>query len=234
MQNSRTKSKINQQKSLNINKRIQALVLILSLTITPAFSIITDDFAESTLDKNLKIKEHKAPLIIDTFAEANKNKSTPAMKAKLPEEVLPVVIKPYKRRKYVITEDFRPEVPIRIVNYFTTRDKPQEGSYIEFVTITDVKYKDKFYPAGTKVNARIETVTDNSMNGVPADVVIGSFDINGTPLYGEITKTGADRMLWVKPLSFAVGFLGVPGLLLMLVRGGHAKIKPSEVYKIYF
>ena len=234
MQNSRTKLKTNQQKRPDINKKIQALALILSLTITPAFSVITDDFAESTLDKNLKIKEHKTSLIIDTFAEENKNKSTPAVKAKLPAEVLPVVIKPYKRRKYIITEEFRPEVPIRIVNYFTTRNKPQEGASIDFVTVADVRYKDKFYPAGTKVNARIETVTDNSMNGVPADVVIGSFDINGTPLYGEITKTGADRMLWVKPLSFVVGFLGVPGLLLMFVRGGHAKIKPNEVYKVYF
>lgn len=235
MQNSRKKSKLNQQRKLNINKKLSALCLSLLIGLSPALSVtITDDFVEQTLDKNLKINEYKAPVIIDTFAESNKNKSAPRKVVQKPEEVLPKVVKPYKPRKYVITEEFRPSVPIRIVNYFTTGKNPQEGSYIDFVTASDVEYKGKVIPAGTKVRGRIETVSANAMNGDPANVVIGSFDMNGVPLYGEISKTGADRMLWVKPLSFAVGIFGIPGFALMFIRGGHAKIKPREIYTIYF
>ena len=121
MQNSRKKLKLNRQRKLSINKKLSALCLSLLIGLSPALSVtITDDFVEQTLDKNLKIKEYKAPVIIDTFAESNKNKSAPRKVVQKPEEVLPKVVKPYKPRKYVITEEFRPSVPIRIVNYFTT------------------------------------------------------------------------------------------------------------------
>ena len=228
------KLKQNQQRMLSIYRTILVLILFTSITINSVFSMITDDFVEESLDKNLRIKKHEAKIIIDTFAESNSAKSTPLKKAVIPKEDLPIVVTPYKRRRYVITEEFRETFPIRIVRPFTTKSKPLEGSYLEFVTVRDVKYKNKVYPAGTVIKGRIETVSQNDMNGDPANVVIGSFDMDGVPLLGEISKTGADRMLWLKPLSFAVGIFGIPGFLLMFVRGGHAKITPKETYTISF
>lgn len=234
MKNSKKKLKLNLTKKFIIYRKILAFILFFSITISPVFSIIEDDFAERTLDKSLKIQKHEPKIITDTFAESNTNKNPPIKKASIPKEILPKVVKPYRKRKYVITEDFHPTLPIRIVKPFTTKSNPQEGSYLEFVTVKDIKYNGKIYPSGTIVKGRIETVSQNAINGDPANVVIGSFDLQGIPLYGEISKTGADRMLWVKPLSFAVGFFGVPGILLMFVRGGHAKIKPKEIYTISF
>ena len=234
MKNSKKKLKLNLPKKFIIYRKILAFILFFSITISPSTATIVDSFVETTLDKNLKIQKHESKLIIDNFAEANTNKNPPIQKSEIPKEILPTVIKPYKKRKYIITEDFRPTLPIRIVKPFTTKANPQEGSYLEFVTVKDIKYNGKVYPAGTVVKGRIETVSQNAMNGDPANVVIGSFDLQGIPLYGEISKTGADRMLWLKPLSFAVGIFGVPGILLMFVRGGHAKIKPKEIYTISF
>lgn len=234
MKNSKKKLKLNLQKRFIIYKKILAFVLFFSITISPVFSIIEDDFVEATLDKNLQRKPFKPKYIKDYFAETNTNKNPPIPKATIPEEILPTVIKPYTKRKYIITEEFRPSILVRISKPFTTKTKPEEGSYLEFVTVKELEYNGKIYPAGTIVKGRIETVSQNAMNGDPANVVIGSFDIRGEPLYGEISKTGADRMLWLKPLSFAVGFFGVPGILLMFVRGGHAKIKPKEIYKLNF
>ncbi len=234
MQNSKKKLKINQQRKLSINKKICAILLLFSLIVSPAFSMITDEFVNETLDKNLKIREFEPKVIIDTFAESNTNHSKPRVKVEQPDEALPVVVKPYKPRKYIITEGFQPDIPIHIVEYFTTKKKPQEGSYIDFVTVSDIEYNNNFYPAGTIVKGRVETVSANAMNGDPANVVIGSFEMQGISLYGEISKTGADRMLWIKPLSCVMGLFGIPGFALMFVRGGHAKIKPNEVYKVYF
>ena len=234
MKNSKKKLKLNLQKRFIIYRKILTLFLSISITMSPAISVIEDDFVETTLDKNLQIKPFKPKYIRDYFAETNTNKNPPFKKAAIPEEILPVVIKPYTKRKYIITEEFRPTIPIRISKPFTTKTKPNEGSYLEFVTVKDVEYNGNIYPAGTIVKGRIETVSQNAMNGDPANIVIGSFDIGGDPLYGEISKTGADRMLWLKPLSIAIGFLGIPGILLMFVRGGHAKINPKEIYTISF
>ena len=48
-------------------------MLILNiLSIFPCYGMITDDFAETTLDKNLKIKLYKPKIYRDDFAENNK------------------------------------------------------------------------------------------------------------------------------------------------------------------
>ena len=69
--------------------------------------------------------------------------------------------------------------------------------------------------------------------GVPADLVIGSFTLNGVPLGGEINKTGANRSLWVYPCMYGtLWFFGI-GVLFIPIRGGHAKIKTTETYTLY-
>lgn len=120
-------------------------------------------------------------------------------------------------------------VEIRIKKVLTTKTKPEEGDIVEFETVSDVKS----YPAGTTVTGRIEFISMNYTYGVPADIIIGSFKIGKTPLYGEISITGANRSLWLRPCVIAGSIFFGAGLALMPIRGGHAKVKPSKTYTVY-
>ena len=107
-------------------------------------------------------------------------------------------------------------------------------SFLEFFTISDVNYKGKFYPAGTPVRARLETLSPRGTWGTPAEIVIGNFSIGGKPLYGEITRNGTNRILWVRPLAIAGGIFFGTGIFFMFIKGGHAKIKPDEIFTVYY
>ncbi len=124
-------------------------------------------------------------------------------------------------------------VIVRVDNDFSTKSKKAEGEEIQFVTVNDVKIKNKFYPKGSLVDARIETVSMNKAFGVPADLTVSNFKLGDTRLKGEIQKTGANRAYWVWP----IGIISLPGLglglLTLAVRGGHAKIKTSEKFTLY-
>ena len=61
-----------------------------------------------------------------------------------------------------------------------------------------------------------------------------NFSIDGKRLAGEISKTGANRSLWLYPTIYMTTlFFGV-GLLLIPIRGGHAKIKPQQTFTVYY
>lgn len=135
-------------------------------------------------------------------------------------------IKPYTPKLYL---ENRIPVRVRIKNDFTTKTNPKEGTYIEFETVGKVKS----HPIGTTVRGRLETVSQNCMFGVPADVVIGNFEINGKPLSGEIAVQGANRTLWLRPCIFIGTAFGGAGMALSPIRGGHAKIKQKDVYTLY-
>ena len=135
-------------------------------------------------------------------------------------------IKPYIPKLYL---ENKTPVRIKIKKNFTTKTNPKEGTYIEFETVGKVKT----YPIGTTVRGRLETVSQNCMFGVPADIVIGNFEINGKPLSGEIAVQGANRTIWLRPcIYFGTIFLGA-GMALSPIRGGHAKIRQKEIYTLY-
>lgn len=143
-----------------------------------------------------------------------------------------------KKSKYIpiadnLSENKYQEIKIRIKNEYSTKDNLDEGDYIDFVTVEDVKLKDKIYPKDSIVKARIETISQNKAWGVPSDLIVGNFTLDNNKLTGEISKTGANRSLWLYPaVEIGCIFLGA-GLLLIPIRGGHAKIKPTETYSLY-
>ncbi len=198
--------------------------------------IIKDDFAENNLSKNLQIKHAENKIIEDKFAENNRNKNVEIKKnidfgekIALPKSKSNVV-----KRITTINNNEAVPIEIKIKKHFSTRHKIDEGDYIEFVTLADVKTKNKTIPAGTTVQARVETISQNKIWGVPADLVIGNFTIDGKPLKGEINKTGANRSLWLYPTIYMTSFCFGLGLLLIPIRGGHAKINPSQTYTINY
>ncbi|MBR2525309.1 hypothetical protein IKE67_02465 [bacterium] len=196
---------------------------------------ITDEFVENTLDKTLKIKQTKYIPINDDFAQNNTKKNQSTVKIVDYQEIIPVVSnKKRKTKKVVIDENNMEKVLIRVKEPFTTKKQNvDEGDYIEFETVKDAFIKNKHYPKGTVVNGRIETISLNKSWGVPADLVIGNFTINETRLAGEINKTGANRSLWVYPSVYAGCLFFFAGLLLIPIRGGHAKLKPKETFVLY-
>lgn len=240
MQNFRKKLKLILAKKSVINKKVIAIMLILNiLSIFPCYGMITDDFAETTLDKNLKIKLYKPKIYRDDFAENNKqiiNKTVYTKKNYYDEfaEANHKVARHSVQKNIIFETNNTKNIELRIVRPISTKSKPEEGSSVDFVTAKDVKINNKLYPAGTPVKARIETVSQNSIWGVPADLIIGNFYIGDLPLKGEIKKSGVNNTMWVKPLSIAVGILAGAGFALLFIRGGHAKIKPDEVFTVSF
>ena len=197
--------------------------------------IIKDTFVEQTIDKKLYPKVIKETMITDSFAESNKNKNQYSKpNVKFEEQVIPTSNKiQTKIVKDVVKEDLVP-IKIRIKNLLSTRQKIDEGDFLEFETLADTKINNKTYPSGSTVKARIETISYNKIWGVPSDLVVGNFSIENIPLSGEISKTGANRSLWLYPTIYlTTGFFGV-GLLLVPIRGGHAKIKPKQIYTVYY
>ncbi|OLA72997.1 MAG: hypothetical protein BHW62_07840 [Acinetobacter sp. CAG:196_36_41] len=235
MKNSSKRLKVIQPEKFIICKKILTLVLLINIQACYSAAVI-DDFVENSLDKNLQIKPYAPSIINDEFAESNKKYSRikPYEKLKPVDEELPKTVNKPVRRKEFILEENRTPVQICIKEIYSSKKKLEEGSYLEFKTISDVNYKGKFYPAGTPVRARLETLSPRGTWGTPAEIVIGNFSIGGKPLYGEITRNGTNRILWVRPLAIAGGIFFGTGIFFMFIKGGHAKIKPDEIFTVYY
>ncbi len=240
-----------------MKKCILALISF-SLAIYPCLALdINDDFVDSTLDKNLKVKPAvskmvtddfaqnntaKNPVIkpnvpiADKFAESNRNKSAVKQQVIISETLPKINNEDIVRKKIVISDSSAQQIaiPIRALSLITTKGSPEEGSLVEFETIRDVTINNKTYPKGTKVLGKIETVSMNYSLGVPADLIVGNFKMGNESISGEICKVGANRSLWVKPCSYFGLFFFGAGLLLMPIRGGHAKISPNETFTVYY
>ena len=216
-------------------KNILILFLILNFSFLPAYSLIEDEFIDKTLDKNLKIKNTNYIPPVDEFTQNNLKKNTFSKKEVSFDEKIPTPPKEktFAKKVAIIDEkDFIP-VKVKIKEAFSTKNKIEEGDFIEFETIEEIKIKNKVYPEKTTVKARIETISANSFRGIPADLTIGNFSIDNTFLQGEINKTGANRSLWLYPTIIAGDIFFFAGELLNVVKGGHAKIKPQEIFTIY-
>lgn len=225
----------------------------------PAFALINDDFVDSTLDKtkpypahiiknitddfadtnlkNIPLTKRETPIIIDEFAENNNSKNTSLSQRIIINEVLPksnYKSLVYGKKEAVIDKIGMTPVQIRIKDKITSKFiKIDEGDYVEFETVKPVVINNKEYPAGTTVKGRVETISPNDMRGTPGDIVISNFEIDGIKMHGELAKTGANRTLWLYPTSIVFSaFFGL-GVLLLFIRGGHAKITPAQVFTVY-
>ncbi len=125
-------------------------------------------------------------------------------------------------------------VKICAKNFVSTKFLKSEGQIIEFITTEDViQNKKVIIPKNSVITARVETISPNMSRGIPADLIIGNFKYGNINLEGEISKTGASRIYWIIPLAFIANtlFYG-SGYILWIIRGGHAKLKPNQIYEI--
>lgn len=214
--------------------------------------IIEDDFVNATLGGSAsKNDEAQKDLpITDSFAEKTipENKCAVSVEKRVPIEDelaaknLKNVKLEQKKKKNNLNFDLENQVPVKIsINkYLTTRQYLEEGQELEFRVVGDVKISNNFViKKDSVVKARLENISMNQAFGVPADMVIEKFVVNqpnGEKIYldGSIKKIGANRSLWVYPVGGVAILFLFAGVLIFPIRGGHAKLRPKEVYEVYY
>lgn len=143
--------------------------------------------------------------------------------------------------------EYKERVPIYVspVNFISTKDKKlHEGQWLKFTVSEDYVVDDKIIvPKGSSAVGRAELVTRNNAVGSPADITISNFVIRTvdnkgieklTKLDGSIVKTGANRAVWVAPLGYVTGVFTLVGFGFWAIRGGHAKVKPNQIYPLQY
>lgn len=236
-------------------KRIISILIlfnILGLNFVLADEAIVDEFANSTLDKNLKVENIKAPVFTDDFINSINKDSikviTPKQKPIVDDFALSTLNKnlkvaPVKKVVYKDGLNLNDKTSasygsIKLIptQYYTTKNNLIEGRFIDFSLASDIKINDVIYKKGQKVKARVENVSQNGAFGVPADLVLDNFVLvaNGKniALNGNYIKKGADRSLWVYPAGCGLSWFFGLGLLILPIRGGHVKLDPNKVYTI--
>ena len=146
-----------------------------------------------------------------------------------------------RRIKVKNNYDFtRAQIPVqlKIIKPLSTKNKISEGDEILFVTTKDVVIKDEYIPKGTRVIGRIETISASDKMGTPANIIVDNFYVEGRPelcLYGNVSKTGANRSIWVYPLYQAGNIMFyVAGFAFVPIHGGHAKILTNDKFTVYY
>lgn len=231
-------------------KKIIALFVCLQILSSQALAldVIKDDFAEQTL-KSYKNQKYGAGVVFieDNLLDKDFYKNAGKLEKKKLEPVYDNFAlesfkgkkiefpKPYLDYDYTSIEKY--PVKLKVAQYISTKQGLNEGSSLIFYTYEDAKLPNGVViPKNSEVSARLETVAKNGAMGVPADMIVSNFTLQNyqnIKLVGTIEKTGANRALWVYPVGYAgIYFFGL-GLLLFAVRGGHAKMKPGEIYTVY-
>lgn len=132
-------------------------------------------------------------------------------------------------------------IPIKmnITTPITTKGETlTEGQLIQFKVSENAYHNKKvFIKRGTLVNAKIETIITSGMNGFPAEIIVGNFEIPGTrpsQLVDTYTKKGQNRCYIVYPIKWALTIIPFVGSLTNFIKGGHARIKAKDEVVIYY
>ena len=103
--------------------------------------------------------------------------------------------------------------------YSTSKAYPQEGDYIEFVTVEDIAGIKK----GTVVTGLLTEKTENNFEGKIGSFYIEQFKINGKNLDGIIYQKGNPHALFLEHIFNS-----------MWVRGGEAFLVPDkDIFTLY-
>lgn len=131
-------------------------------------------------------------------------------------------------------------IPIKmnILHDISSKDEIFEGQEVK------LKIRNQVYchgillaKKGTIATARIETIVTKGMNGFPAEIILGSFKIDGVDednLMGEYVKAGRNWSLMVYPIKWALTPIPFVGSLTNLIKGGEAYIKTDDLIVIKY
>ena len=132
------------------------------------------------------------------------------------------------------------KIPIKmsITEEISTKSDIIEGQKVDFLVLNDVKYNGQtIVRKGDIVKGNIETLITSGMNGFPAEIIVDNFEFPGIPktkLVSTYTKAGHNRCFWVYPLKWALTPIPFVGSLTNFIKGGHARLKPSDIITVYY
>ena len=150
-----------------------------------------------------------------------------------------MVTEEVKDLPYNFESTYKVPIKLGIITPITTKGETlYEGQVLQFKVLQDTYCKRKtFLKKGTIINGRIETLITAGMNGFPAEIILGGFEIPGaksSQLVDTYTKKGQNRCFIVYPIKWALTILPPTGSLTNLIKGGHAKIKAKDEIVIYY
>jgi hypothetical protein len=130
-------------------------------------------------------------------------------------------------------------IPIKlsILEEISTKMPINEGQIVKFRVLNDVVYSKLNLKKNDIVEAKIECIVTSGMNGFPAEIIIDNFEIPNvekSQLISTYTKIGQNRCIWVYPLKWALTPFPPTGSITNIIKGGHAKIKTSDVITLYY
>lgn len=129
-------------------------------------------------------------------------------------------------------------VTLNSLETITSKESP-EGKIVDFRVKNSVYYNGKILvKRGEVVKGRIETIATRGMNGIPAMIILGNFDVPGLDskkLKSYYIKRGFNMTYLVLPIKWALTPLPPTGSLTNFILGGNARIKPEDdiVLKYY-
>lgn len=140
----------------------------------------------------------------------------------------------YKRKIYDFQNLYHTYIKVHSARDISTKQAINAGDKVYFYVDENVKKDGKtIVRKGEKITARIETISESGLYGVPADIIIGNFKIRDIPIEGEITKEGFTHTYWIIPVSnVASFFIPFSGQLFRFIHGGHAKIKTKDTFEL--
>ena len=170
-----------------------------------------------------------------SFAEEVSNEVLPIIESEIIEETIPEV----KELPYNFEGTYKVPIKLGIVEPITTKGgNIYEGQIIQFKVLKDTYCRRRtFLKKDTIVNARIETIITSGMNGFPAEIILGNFEVPGakpSQLVDTYIKKGQNRCYIVYPIKWALTIIPFVGSLTNFIMGGHAKIKAKDEIVIYY
>lgn len=156
----------------------------------------------------------------------------------LPTENADVKIVQTEVLPYNFESTYSVPVKLGIIEPISTKDNLTEGQVIKFKVLQDTYCKRKtILKKDQIITGKIETIITSGMNGFPAEIILGDFEIpniENSKLLDNYTKKGQNRCFWVYPLKWSLTLIPFVGSLTNLIMGGHAKIKTTDVITIYY
>ncbi len=148
-------------------------------------------------------------------------------------------IEEIKELPYNFESTYKVPIKLGITKPITTKgDTLYEGQIIQFKVLKDTYCRRRtFLKKDTIINARIETIIPSGMNGFPAEIILGNFEVPGarpSQLVDSYTKKGQNRCYVVYPIKWALTIIPFVGSLTNFIMGGHAKIKTKDEIVIYY
>lgn len=132
----------------------------------------------------------------------------------------------------------RVPIHIQLAKHMKSTKGLIEGALIPFIATHDFEIMGKKYEKGTHILGRVETISASDKMGTPESIRISNFYISGEEeidLHGAVSKTGANRSIWVYPLYQAgnISFY-VAGFIFVPIHGGRAKLSTTESFTVYY